>query len=222
VVGSRAHEDLARRIAEASVTLVRDDSNLLPIGRGDGDRPRRVIVIAPNPVDLTPAETDSYLRLTLGDALRGRGLDATELVAPLDPTDAQAAALAFAAGVGDGSDGERSLVIVGTWDAVSHPGQLRILDAVVARGAPAVLAVALRSPYDVGAFPRSVAAACTYGMQPPQLEALAAAIVGEIPFRGRLPVALEASVGLEGSVAPDGWPDVERREPGREATGAPR
>ena len=58
VVGSAAHEALAREVAERSVTLVRDDAGLLPL-RLSADA--RVVVVQPAPRDLTPADTSSYV-----------------------------------------------------------------------------------------------------------------------------------------------------------------
>ncbi len=52
------------------------------------------------------------------------------------------------------------------------------------------MAVALRSPYDADLMPSELALVCTYGIQAPQMEALADALVGRIPFEGRLPVSL--------------------------------
>jgi beta-N-acetylhexosaminidase len=185
VVGSEAHRELARRIAEASLTLVRDPSGLLPLDTsGPGGQPRRVAWIAPVPVDLTPAETSSYLRLELGDAFRRRGMDITEVVAPLAPTAAQVAALVEAAR-------EADVVLVATFDAVSNAGQAELVGALAARHP--TIAIALRSPYDVALLPSGATVACTYGIQAPQVEALAAALVGEIPFRGRLPIDLPPS-----------------------------
>ena len=180
VVGCEAHLALARRVAEASVTLVRDPAGLLPLRSCAG---LRVALVAPVPVDLTPAETSSYVHLDLADALRRRGADVTEIVAPLDPSKAQAAALVDAAWDAD-------LVLMGTFDAVSHPGQLELIRATAATRRPTI-AIALRSPYDAALYPPAIAAICTYGIQAPQMDALAAGLVGEIPFAGRLPVSLE-------------------------------
>jgi len=190
VVGCEAHRAVAGRIAEASVTLVRDPAGNVPLLHG-GERPT-IAVIAPIPVDLTPAETSCYLRVELADAFRRRRYDVIELVAPLDPTPAQVASLVDASRDAD-------VVIVGTFDAVSNPGQVALVRALGERGSAELresrhrsttIAVALRSPYDVGLYPEHVTAACTYGIQPPQMEALAAALTGEIPFAGHLPVQL--------------------------------
>ncbi|HYC07470.1 MAG TPA: hypothetical protein VEG29_06050, partial [Candidatus Binatia bacterium] len=178
VVGSAEHRALARRIAEASITLVRDEHGALRSWPQPGDR---VAVLAPVPADLTPAETSSYLHLGLADALRARGIEVVEYVVPLDPTEAQVAALTAAVADADG-------VVLGTFDAVSFPGQAALARALADRSH--VVAVALRSPYDAEVLPASLAVVCTYGIQAPQMEALADALVGRVPFAGHLPVVL--------------------------------
>jgi beta-N-acetylhexosaminidase len=200
VIDSRAHRELAREVAERSVTLVWDRASMIPLHPGPG---ARVAVVAPVPVDLTPAETASYLRLSLADALRARGLHIDELVAPLDPTPAEIAALAYAVR-------DHHLVIVGTFDGFGRLGQADLVRAVVgvepsggvgrsgsvpgrsiARAGRTVIAVALRGPFDLERYPEAPLCACTYGIQPPQMEALADALLGRIPFAGTLPVAAE-------------------------------
>ena len=200
VIDSRAHRELAREVAERSVTLLWDRAGLIPLRPGPG---ARVAVVAPVPVDLTPAESSSYLRLALADALRDRGLHVDEFVAPLDPTPAEAAALAYAVR-------DHDIVIVGTFDGFARLGQADLVRAVVgaepsdggvgrpgrvpgrsvARADRAVIAVALREPFDVERYPEAPLCACTYGIQPPQMEALADALLGRIPFAGTLPVAM--------------------------------
>ena len=147
VVGCEDHRRLARQIADASVTLVRDPDRALPLSAAHGDR---VAVVAPVPVDLTPAETSSYLRVGLAEALRSRGLAVDEFTAPLDPTPADVAALTSATS-------GYATTIVCTFDAVSFPGQAVLVSRLAVSsvaGATAdgpgrrVVAVALRSPYD--------------------------------------------------------------------------
>ena len=53
-----------------------------------------------------------------------------------------------------------------------------------------VVAIALRTPVDLIAYPAVGTAVATYGSQEPSLRAVAAAVAGRIPFRGRLPVRL--------------------------------
>jgi beta-N-acetylhexosaminidase len=61
----------------------------------------------------------------------------------------------------------------------------------IARAGRPVIAVALRGPFDLERYPEAPLCACSYGIQPPQMEALADALLGRIPFAGTLPVAVE-------------------------------
>ncbi len=185
VVDSVEHRALARETAERAVTLVRDHVGLLPLRAGSGTR---VALVAPTPVDLTPAETSSTVPLALGGALRRRGLTVDEFVPPLDPGPDDVAGLVGAVAAYD-------VAVVGTFDAPGRPGQTALVRAMVAAGQPTV-AVALRGPFDLEAYPAVPTYACTYGVQPPLMEALADALVGRIPFAGRLPVQLHLEPAL--------------------------
>ena len=80
----------------------------------------------------------------------------------------------------------------GTIDGTREPRQLALLEAVAAAAGPRpVVAVALRTPWDVARYPAGVAAVCTYSIHAASLVALAGALSGAIPFAGRLPVALD-------------------------------
>ena len=192
VVDGPAHRALADEIARASMTLVRDPVPSLPLREGAAGR---VQLIAPVPVDLTPAETSSYVRLGLADALRERGVDVDTLVSPLDP-DAESVAQLMA------KTADYDVVLVATFDAVSFPGQARLVRAVAAAtaGHGTCIAIALRTPYDAALYPESIAAVCTYGIQAPQMAALADALLGRIAFAGALPVELPA-----GADVPAAW-----------------
>jgi beta-N-acetylhexosaminidase len=50
--------------------------------------------------------------------------------------------------------------------------------------------VALRTPWDVAAYPAARTYACSFGILPPSIEALVASLFGEIPFAGHLPVEI--------------------------------
>ena len=186
VVGCADHLALAREVAERSVTLIRDRDGLLPTRPDAVDR---VIVLSPRPVDLTPADTSSYLRLGLAEALAAAGLPVDEVTIPLDPNPADIGPLVGRAAI-PGSAAGRTIIVVGTIDAVVHAGQARLVEALATTGSP-MIAVALRTPVDVLAYPVVGTALATYGSQPPNLAALAAALTGRIPITGRLPVRLD-------------------------------
>ena len=79
-------------------------------------------------------------------------------------------------------------MVVGTIAASADPAQVRLVEALLETGRP-VVTVALRTPWDLAAYPRARTHVAAYGILPPTLSALAAALTGAIAFQGRLPVA---------------------------------
>jgi beta-N-acetylhexosaminidase len=180
VVGSDAHRSLARDLAERSVTLVADRAGLLPLRPGAD---ARVAVFQPRPRDVTPADTTSTQTSGLAAALRAYLPNVDEFVTDR-PADADIAALRERAA-------DYDLLVVGTDSAPFDPGGAALARALVAAGVPAVT-VALRTPWDLPEYVAATTHVCSFGVLPPTLEALAAALVGRIPFAGRLPVAATA------------------------------
>ena len=141
----------------------------------------------PAPTDLTPADTSSTVVPGLAAALRTRFGRVDEVVTSPAPTDAEIAAVRDRVGAADA-------VVVGTIDGAREPSQLALLEAVAAEAASAnrpVVAVALRTPWDVASYPAGVAAVCTYSIHTASMVALADALSGAIPFAGRLPVRVD-------------------------------
>jgi beta-N-acetylhexosaminidase len=165
------------------VTLVRDEDGLLPLRLRPG---ARIAAIMPNPHDLTPADTSSTVRPALADALRARFENVDEFVTALPPTPGEVAGLR--ARVVAGYD----LAVIGTIDATRFPEQGALVGEILNAGVPAV-AFALRTPYDLRAYPQVGTYVCTYGVLRPSLDAGVAALAGTIPFRGRLPAAIPGS-----------------------------
>jgi len=179
VVGCGEHRALAAEVAEHSLTLVRDTVHRLPLKLS---AEARVVVILPRPQDLTPADTSSYEKPALADALRAHHSNVDEFIVPLNPSDSDVAAVRERLGAYD-------LAIIGTINAVDYPGQSDLVNAILERGV-SVVAVALRMPYDIQAYPAAPTYLCTYSLQPPSMEALAQALWGHIPFAGQLPVSI--------------------------------
>ena len=179
VVRCAEHLALAYEVGAKSVTLVRDRNGILPLRLPSG---ARIAAVVPRPADLTPADTSSFETPSLAAALHRYHPAVEELVVPLDPTAEDVAALRRQLA---GCD----LAVVGTINANDHPRQAALVNALLEGGTP-VLAVALRLPYDLAAYPAVPAYACTYSLQPHSLEALADALWGRIPFVGCLPVSV--------------------------------
>ena len=179
VVGSASHQEVAAEIAAKSVTLVRDKAHNLPLHLGDG---QRLAVILPQPVDLTPADTSSYVTPTLAQALRSYHRWVDEIILPHIPHDEDiAAVLEQIRGC--------QAVVLGTINAFSQPGQVALVQAVLRTGLPTIC-VALRMPYDLAAFPEAQTYLCTYSILEPCMHALARVLFGETSASGRLPVSI--------------------------------
>jgi beta-N-acetylhexosaminidase len=177
IVGCSEHQRLAATLARRSITLVRDVQHRLPIRIGPD---QQILAVMPKPTDLTPADTSSLVKPGLANAIRSRHPRTTEVVVDQEPTGAEIAAVLAAAE-------QHDLALVGTIDA--GPGQAEMVTSLVAAGMPLVV-VALRTPYDLARYPSAGTFACSYGIHPPSMEALAAALFGEEPFLGRLPAAV--------------------------------
>lgn len=179
VTGCAEHQAVADEIAARSITLVRDDSNLLPLKLNPE---YRVAAIIPKPIDLTPADTSSYVTPKLGTAIRQYHSTVDEFVLSYAPEDGEIASLL-------GHLPDYDMLIIGTLNAYASPAQADFVRQALKLGIPSV-AVALRLPYDLIVFPEATTYVCTYSILEPSMRALAKALFGEIGFEGKLPVSI--------------------------------
>jgi beta-N-acetylhexosaminidase len=175
VVGCAEHRELADELARKSITLVRNDAGLIPINTSG-----QVLVVMPQPIDLTPADTSSFVKPGLAMAVRRHHPSVHEVNVSAHPTSDEIEAVVEQAR-------DHDLVIAATIDA--NEDQTTLMRRLIASGT-LVIGVALRTPYDLTFFPELATYVCTYGIHPPSLEALADALFGLAPFPGRLPVAI--------------------------------
>lgn len=185
VIGCADHVALAREIAEHSVTLVRDQVGMLPLRLPPS---ATVTVIVPELHDLTLADTSSYETCRLDEVVRQFHPNTQSLLVCADPTEADISAVTRQCETSD-------LVIVGTVNAFAQPAQAALVQALLCKRLPTV-AVALRLPYDLLSYPAAPTFACTYSVQQPSIESLAATLFGKIPWRGRLPVSIPGLYGF--------------------------
>jgi beta-N-acetylhexosaminidase len=189
VVGSPGHAALARELAARSLTLVRDEAGLLPLRVGTE---ARIGAVMPAPRDLTPADTSSFVTPSLAAALRAHHPGVVEVVTSHPPTAAEIAALRDRARTWD-------LVVVGTITAAEGSPQAAMVDALLSTGTP-IVTVALRTPWDLAAYPHAGTHVATFSILRESMDALAAALFGAAgpvadAFPGRLPVAQALPVG---------------------------
>jgi beta-N-acetylhexosaminidase len=180
VVGSAEHRSLSGELARRSITLVRDDAGALPLRLASD---ARLLAVMPEPRDLTPADTSSLVPAGLAAALRTVHPTVEEIVTSHPPTDRDIAAVRHRAATA-------AAVVVGTIDAVRDRAQARLVEASLSSGRP-VIAVALRTPFDLATYPDAPTYLATYSILPDPLAALADVLVGRSGAVGRLPVAID-------------------------------
>jgi beta-N-acetylhexosaminidase len=76
--------------------------------------------------------------------------------------------------------------------SIAVPAAARDLVQAVAAKRP-VIAISFGTPYLLREIPATGTYICAYGIQPVMQEAVAAAMFGETPFEGRLPVSIPSS-----------------------------
>jgi beta-N-acetylhexosaminidase len=179
LVGCTDHQVVADEIAARSVTLVRDQAGLLPLRLGSGGR---AAVVIPKPVDLTPADTSSYVTPALTPAFRKLQPDVDEFIVAHSPTEQEIGYVLERAS-------NYNVIVVGTLNAFKEPHQHALVQELIRRDIPTVV-VAMRLPYDLSAFPQAPTFVCTYSILEPSMRALASCLFGINKFQGRLPVSI--------------------------------
>ncbi|UKS25241.1 beta-N-acetylhexosaminidase [Paenibacillus sp. HWE-109] len=183
-VGTAAHCAVAQRLSEASITLVKDEHQLLPLRRA---RTLAVTVAAA----VSSGVDEAYAGpASLGAALAEHGLDVLDRVLPLqDVSELHASVLADAQHV--------EQIVVGTYNARFHPAQVELVRALQELGKPLIV-VALRVPYDLLELPDISTFIAAYESRPLALQSIARCLLGELIPQGRLPITLGADY-------PAGW-----------------
>jgi beta-N-acetylhexosaminidase len=169
VVGTPAHLAAAQRVANGSITLLRNSAGVLPLHTTPGQT-----VLVTGFGQVTTA--------TLGTDLAAHGLVPQVLDTGSTPTNQQIAQAVSAAATND-------LIVVTTFNAWSAPSQLTLVNDLLATGKPVVVA-AVGTPYDVAYLPAAPTFITGYGYQPVTLHALVKAMFGQLPLTGRLPVTI--------------------------------
>lgn len=168
-VGQAEHRQVAARIAQASVTLVKNASRRLPLAVSMGSR---VLVTG----------WGGTTTVRLAEALRAEGLEVWALETGADPGEEAVREAVDAALRVD-------YVVVLTREARSRPAQQTLVHSLLSTGTP-VIGVAVGTPYDIAAFPQLDTYLALYGYRRVSLEALARVLVGKAAPEGRLPVGI--------------------------------
>ncbi len=172
-VGTAQNREQAQIVANASITLIRDQSKLLA---SKLDLSGKVVVIDNKAGVTNPTAIYS--------ALKQRAPQAISILWDVNPSESQITQALSAAKDAD-------LVIVASHNAHLNAGQAAAIRSVLALNRQTIVA-ALRNPYDASALPEAKTVIATYSYQEVSMEALAKFLSFEITtgFKGQLPVML--------------------------------
>ena len=165
-VGLSETKQLSRDIAAKSITLIRDTAKLLPLKPDT----KLAVIETPYAIGLSTA----FGTPGVDFAPSGGVLQVSEQPQPSEIE--QALSLA-----------EGKTVIVATYDVAINPTQADLVNALLKANVP-VIVVAMRSPYDAQYLKDAPTVIAVYGT--PLFQGLAAALRGQAPMPGVLPVVI--------------------------------
>lgn len=176
VVGCAEHQQIAQDIADQSITVVRDEIGQLPLQLPTDDS---IAVVTVRPQNLTPADTSAVVDIQLANSIQARHNNTLSLQISHTPTDDEIRdVLAQLESI--------ETIIIGTISAEQYPDQAKLIQALQERGKSPIV-IALRTPYDILAFPTIQTYLCAYGIREATTEAITKVLFGEILATGILP-----------------------------------
>lgn len=166
-IGAEEHLQTAKEIANKSITLVKNENDLLPLYTTDN-----VLVTGPS-----QAKTD-----LVANSLNEKGIEASSFETGTNPTNAE-----IDEAVDKAEDAD--IVVVTSYVANTNQAQQQLVSQLEDSGKPIVV-TALHNPYDIMAFPEVDAYAAAYGYQDVSALALSNVLAGEVNPSGELPVTI--------------------------------
>ena len=169
---SQSEETLAtgRDVARAGVTLVRDEGDVVPISPDD-----ELLLVGFPGDEGSNAEDARYEPSLVADSLRDVGLSVDLQVVESADADVPTA--------------DYDAVVVATYDAANDDQQAAFVRSLSESVEP-LLALAIKNPYDLSAFPSVPGYLVSYDYVPATLTATAELLAGEIEPNGTLPVTV--------------------------------
>jgi len=176
-LGLQSSWELARRLSEKSITLVKSEGNfpLIPS--------LKTLVVWPQVRINTEVVEVIEQEDTLGLALGAYIGDLQEISVGIDPTEEEIKLVLAAAG-------SIEQVVVATYNAGFSPGQIHIVKQLTSMKGKQLLIVAVRNPFDLMDFSEVPTYLCSYENKPLAMRSLAKVLMGIIPPQGKLPVTI--------------------------------
>lgn len=202
VVATNAHSQKAAEIAEAAMTLLRDEKNVLPLA-AENIKKAMVLTIT----DRKNSSYDAALNREVSRRIPGA------MTAMIDPRTTVAEAQEIVA-MADSVDAIVAGVFV-TWG--SYKGSVSLPDTVVMlldqlfETETPMAVVSFGSPYEIRKMPNTPSYLCAYGTGGTAVNAAVKAVFGEIPVRGKLPVSIPEFYAIGDGLQRDARPmQIER------------
>ncbi len=176
-----ADTERAQQVADSAVTLLRDRDELLPLDARDWQSVA-VVSVADSNAPASVSGLVQALRRSLGNVAsysidgRTRGDEAAAIVAASSRARTIVLAVRVRLRTGTGK--------------ISLPSRQAAYAKMIADLDVPTIVVALGSPYAITEFPQVSTVLASYGSSEPLQRAVARALLGEVPVRGRLPVSV--------------------------------
>lgn len=166
-IGTEENLQTAKNIADKSVTLVKNDEDILPLTGNE-----KLLVTGP-----VAAQPDM-----LADLLKDEQIQAEAYTTGTSPSKEE---IAQAVSKAEHAD----VILITTYTANTNEQQQKLVQALQDTGKKTIVA-GMRNPYDLMAFPEVDAFLDTYSYMDVSVAALSRVITGEVNPSGKLPVAI--------------------------------
>jgi beta-N-acetylhexosaminidase len=176
---------LAQEVAEHAITLVRDDNHMLPLTPDDG-KSTLIVLFVSDPHGDDGRALEQQLRAKMPGATviyadrRSAPLEADAITAMLPRFTRVVAAIYTVPQPGQ----------VGSQTSLDTKTGAEVLQGILDGAADRTAVLAMGSPYPILDYPKIRTYVCAFSSVSTSERATVRALLGEIPFKGRLPVTL--------------------------------
>lgn len=192
-VGSEEHQKTEKNIAEQSITVVKNDGEVLPL---DANSEQTITVVDSSYSGTIDEEVvaETQTGSPLADEINSRA-EAVHHIA-LEP-DQDTLSREDTAKIE-----ESDVIIIGSMTSTSEERaadnpNMKLFNQLINTYDTPVIGVGVRNPYDLSAYEKADAYVAQYGFQDASFAATGRVLFGEISPQGRLPVSLPAVDGTE-------------------------
>ncbi|MDI3477130.1 MAG: beta-N-acetylhexosaminidase [Thermoanaerobacterium sp.] len=175
IVGCKEHQEIAKNISLNSITIVKDENNLLPI------RKQKILAVSPETVPISGVDDTLMDKVSFAKAFVQK-FGGVEKTIPVNPDEDLINTIREEAK-------DKEIVVVGAYNASLNEGQVRLVNSLLEVNKN-IIVVALRNPYDLLEFEDVPTYVCTYEYTPLSVESVLEVLSGNYVPKGELPVSL--------------------------------